>query len=268
MKLVARGRTRPTSPVALGEPSEPNLTDRAYSTIKSRLIYLDLPPGTAFTEASLARDLGFSKTPVREALAHLRREGLVEATARSGYHVTPVTLKDAYDLFALRILLETEAAGLAARHVQDPRHLLALDELCRSTFDPRDINTIKPYMRNNTEFHMTVARAGGNQQLANMLEQILDQMERLFNIGLSLTNRADEIVHEHTELVQAIISGDENAARTIASTQIHNSQRMVLDALLASPSLLSTNVVVFPATATGSTATRRARTPPVRRPRR
>jgi DNA-binding GntR family transcriptional regulator len=226
-----------------------SLTDRAYATIKSRLIYLDLPPGTAFTESSLARDLGISKTPVREALARLRREGLVDATARSGYHVTPVTLKDARNLFQVRLLLETEAAGLAAGHMEDPRHLLVLDQLCRSTFDPRTPETIKPYMRKNTEFHMTIARASGNEQLAHMLEQVLDQMERLFNIGLSLTNRADEIVHEHTELVHAIISGDEKAARTIAADQIHASRRMVLDALLASPSLLSTNVVVFPAAA-------------------
>jgi DNA-binding GntR family transcriptional regulator len=229
-----------------GVHAEPNLTERAYATIKSRLIYLDLPPGTAFTEASLARDLGISKTPVREALARLRRVGLVEATARSGYHVTPVTLKDARDLFQVRLLLETEAAGLAARHMAEPRHLLDLDKLCRSTFDSRRPETIRPYMRKNTEFHMTIARASGNEHLAHILEQVLDQMERLFNIGLSLTNRADEIVHEHTELVHSIISGDDRAARQIAADQIHASQRMVLDALLASPSLLSTNVVAFP----------------------
>ena len=66
-----------------GNTQPPNLTDRAYATIKSRLIYLDLPPGTTFTEASLAQGLGISKTPVREALARVRREGLVEASARS-----------------------------------------------------------------------------------------------------------------------------------------------------------------------------------------
>jgi DNA-binding GntR family transcriptional regulator len=240
-----------------------NLTERAYTTIKARLISLDLPPGTAFTEASLARELGFSKTPVREALARLRREGLVEATPRSGYHVTPVTLKDVRDLFALCSLLEGEAAGLAAQHMLDPRRLLAIDELCHSTFDPQDINTIRPFMRKNTEFHTTIARAGGNQQLASMLEQVLDQMERLFNIGWCLTRRADEIVHKHTELVQAIISGDDRVARKIAITQVTNSQRKVLEALLASPSLLSTNVVVFPATLVPASTQRRRQAHPI-----
>jgi DNA-binding GntR family transcriptional regulator len=224
---------------------ETSLTERAYQAIKSRLIYLDLPPGTAFTESSLANDLGFSKTPVREALARLRRDGLVEPTARSGYHVTPVTLKDARDLFALRVLLEGEAASLAARYMEDPQHLVTLDQLCRSSFDPGDSSSIKTYMRNNTELHLTVARASGNPHLAGMLAVVLDQMERLFNIGLSLTNRAEEIVHEHTDLVQAIISGDEKVAREVAVAQIHSSQRMVLDALLLSPSLLTANVVPF-----------------------
>jgi DNA-binding GntR family transcriptional regulator len=238
---VSRSRAR-----AASQAPGPNLTERAYAEIKSRLIYLDLPPGTSFTESSLARDLGISKTPVREALARLRRVGLVEATARSGYHVAPVTLKDARDLFHVRRLLETDAAGLAARHMADPRDLLSLDELCRSTFDPRRPETIRPYMRKNTEFHMTIARAGGNGHLAHILEQVLDHMERLFSIGLSLTNRAEAIVHEHTELVQAIIAGDEAAARRAAADQIQASQGMVLDALMASPSLQSTNVVAFP----------------------
>jgi DNA-binding GntR family transcriptional regulator len=221
----------------------PNLTDRAYATIKSRLIYLDLPPGTTFTEASLAHDLGISKTPVREALARVRREGLVEASARSGYRVTPVTVKDARELFALRILLEGEAAALAARHMEDPKHLGELDRLQKASYNPKDVDSIKTYMRRNTEFHMTVAQASGNAHLASVLEEILDQMERLFHIGLTLTNRADEIIHEHTDLVKAIVSGDEKAAREIAVTQIRNSQKMVLDALLASPRLLSMNVV-------------------------
>lgn len=244
------------------EAAPPNLTDRAYATIKSRLIYLDLAPGTTFTEASLARDLGISKTPVREALARVRREGLVEASARSGYRVTPVTLKDARDLFALRILLEGEAAALAAKHMADPKHLVVLDRLQKASYNPKDVNSIKTYMRKNTEFHMTVARASGNTYLAGVLEEILDQMERLFHIGLTLTSRADEIVHEHTDLVQAIVSGDEKAAREIAVTQIRNSQKMVLDALLASPRLLSTNVVDLrpapPATRRKSAKRRRA----------
>ena len=221
----------------------PNLTDRAYATIKERLIYLDLPPGTTFTEASLAKDLGISKTPVREALARVRRDGLVEASARSGYRVTPVTLKDARDLFALRILLEGEAAALAARYMADPKHLLVLDRLQRASYNPKDVGSVKTYMRRNTEFHITIARASGNTHLAAALEQVLDQMERLFNIGLALTSRADEIVHEHTDLSRAIVSGDDKAAREIAVSQIRNSQKMVLDALLASPRLLSTNVV-------------------------
>ena len=246
----------------------PNLTDRAYATIKSQLIYLDLPPGTMFTEASLARELGISKTPVREALARVRREGLVEASARSGYRVTPVTVKDARNLFALRILLEGEAAALAAQHMEDPKHLGVLDRLQKASYNPKDVDSIKTYMRRNTEFHMTVARASGNEHLAAVLEQILDQMERLFHIGLALTNRADEIIHEHTDLVKAIVSGDEKTAREVAVTQIRNSQRMVLDALLASPRLLSTNVVaeVSPRAAVKRTRPRTAR-PRTARPR-
>jgi DNA-binding GntR family transcriptional regulator len=125
----------------------------------------------------------------------------------------------------------------------EPEQLVVLDRLCRASYDPRDVETIKPYMRKNTELHLTIARASGNAYLAAILEELLDKMERLFNIGLSLTHRADEIVHEHSELVQAIAAGDGKSAREIAVAQIRSSQQMVLDALLSSPALLAANLV-------------------------
>src|SRR5262249_37093509 len=111
---MARASTKHTTQRV--RPTELSLTDRAYKVITTRLIELKMPPGVTFTEAALASDLGISKTPVREALGRLRLEGLVEVAARSGYRVTPVTLKDAHDLFAVRLILETEAASLAAKN--------------------------------------------------------------------------------------------------------------------------------------------------------
>jgi DNA-binding GntR family transcriptional regulator len=239
-------KTRPSRIGRDGTPLPATLTEQAFDAIKRQIIQLDLPPGGRFTEAQLASELGLSKTPVREALARLEREGLVEVIARSGYRVCNVTLKDARDLLALRTLLETEAAGLAAARIGNGAHLQAINELCRISYDPSDRSSIARFLEANTEFHATVAEAGENKRLAAMLRTVLDQLERLFHLGLALTTTSEEMVHEHHDLVRAIMSGNVAEARAVAESQSRASQLMVLEGLASSPSVLAANIVAAP----------------------
>ena len=101
---------RETDSVITGTPHIPALllvamegtgldrTGQAYRAIRRQIIDLTLPPGSSFTEGSLAQQWRTSKTPVREALARLRRDGLVTALPRAGYVVSPITLQDTDDL--------------------------------------------------------------------------------------------------------------------------------------------------------------------------
>lgn len=224
----------------------PTRTHEAYTVIKRRIIELKLPPGASFTEGALAEQLGLSKTPVREALARLRQERLVDAAPRSGYFVTPVTMKHARDLFQLRALLEGEAAALAAERGADLDTLVELEELCIASYDPTDESSITRFLQANNRFHVTLASLGGNDELAALLEQVLEQLERLFHLGLALSSRSEEMVHEHRELLDAVKLGDRDAARRAASAQTGSSQLMVLNAMLTSETLLSTNIVSLP----------------------
>ncbi len=217
------------------------LNEAAYQAIKRRILNLDMPPGMPFTEGQLAAELSLSKTPVRDALGWLQREGLVELPARCRYRVAPVTLNDVRDWFSLRILLEGEAARLAAQGT-DAGQLQALVELSKIGYDPRDPASITQFLSANTRFHAIIARAGGNKRLAAALEQVLDHMERLYYLGLALTSRSDEIVREHQDLVRAIMRGDEELARKVVVAHTHASQIMVIDSLLSNKELLSTNL--------------------------
>jgi DNA-binding GntR family transcriptional regulator len=217
-------------------------TTVAYEHIKRRIIRLEILPGAAFTEAQVAAELGLSKTPVREALAQLRRERLVEIDFRSGCRAAPVTLKDTMELTAFRGLLEGEAASLAASRLADIAHLRALEKLCQSSYHEMDPASVDEFLERNTEFHCTVAHAGGNERLASVLEEVLHQLERLFRIGLLYTSRAIEIVHEHEDLLAAIKAGDAEGARAVAISQARASQKMILDGLLSSPEILSARI--------------------------
>lgn len=191
----------------------------------------------------LVRQLRVGKTPVREALARLVHDRLVRSIPRHGYEVAPITLRDVQDLFGLRLVVEPAATQLAAGHV-DAARLRRLDELCKAGYDVDDPSSIDDFLRANDELHATIARAGGNPRLAQEIERILDESERLFRLGLMLRNRTNEMAHEHQELVNALAAGDGDAARRIATKQILESQRMVMDALVASPTVLAAPVAI------------------------
>ena len=99
---------------------------------------------------------------------------------------------------------------------------------------PADATSVDRFLEANTVFHLMVASASASRRLTQTLEIILVQMERLFRIGLLLSSRADEIVHEHQDLLQAILAGDSERARRVAVDQVRASQRMVVDALVSS----------------------------------
>lgn len=218
-----------------------------------------MPPGWIFAEAELAADLQMSKTPVREALLKLEREGLVTVRARTRWQVAPVVLKDIRDLFALRTLLEGEVASLAATRLSHTSQLQELEELCKESYVPEDPSSIATFLAANRRFHLTVAAASGNDRLVAALQGVLEHMDRLFHIGLFLMPRPDDMPHEHGQLVNAIIRGDSDLARKVAVDQCRASQQMVVDAVLTSGALDAINV--WPA----ATSSRRTGDPPASR---
>lgn len=213
--------------------SHKSLARAAYEVIKRDIVRCRLVPGAEMTEGGLAERYGFGKTPVRDALGRLAQEGLVKVLPRRGYLVSPINVKDVQDMFALRLLLEPEAARLAAGRV-DEAQIRRLDEICGACYEPIDPESAADFLYANTEFHVTIARASGNDRLATVVEQLLCESERVFHVGLRLRNRSEEMTHEHRDLVNALVAGDGEAAARIDAAQILAAQKMVMDGLLSS----------------------------------
>lgn len=220
-------------------------SEAAYAELKRRVIRCELAPGQHITEAQLAGETGIGKTPIREALTRLAQEGLVSSIRGHGYEVAPITLGDLQDLFAYRIILEGTAAQLAAGHVS-PVDLRRLNELCHAHYMVGDAASEDRYLQANFDFHTKVAEASGNRRLAGAVRQVMEESERLLHLSDVLKNRTEEVSSEHQGLVDALIAGDGETARKMAVQHIAASQRLVLDALLLSPSLLHINIVPTP----------------------
>ena len=240
----------------LAGTSRHSLAESAYQAIKRDIIRCELAPGAQVSEAQLAERYRCGRAAVRMALNRLCQDRLAQVVPRQGYIIAPVTMKGVRDIFAFRLLLEPAAARLAAGHA-DTAQLRRLDKLCRASYRLGDKPSAEAFLRANTEFHITVARASGNDRLADAIAATLDEMERLFILGLMLRDRNEEMYHEHHDLVEALLAGDGARAEKVTADQIRAAQRMVTDALLSSPSLDSVNLAVVAEGALAGTTRRR-----------
>lgn len=218
-----------------------SLADEAYYALKEKIIRCEMPPDLLVTEPQLVRQSGLGKTPVREALARLVQERLVRSIPRHGYEIAPITLGDVDELFGLRLIVEPAVAELAAGRV-DADHLRALDGVCAATADPPDREGLELHMKANRELHVAIARTAGSLRLLDIMERLMDESERMLRLGLLFGNPWAQIVHQHNQLVEALIAGDTARAKQVSIEQILAAKGNVINALLTSPSILAAHV--------------------------
>jgi DNA-binding GntR family transcriptional regulator len=205
---------------------------RAYQTIKRDIVECTLSPGSEVTERELMARYELKRVSLREALIRLSHEGLVRPVPRSGYVIAPVTIQDVEDIFDLRLMLEPQAARRAAGRV-DAEALRRLDELCRAGYQPGNRKSESAFLRTNCQFHVAIASAAGNRRLKAVLAKLLEDMERLFHLGLAVRDRSVEMQHEHRSLVEALARNDAEAAERTTIEQIEAARRMVMDGILS-----------------------------------
>jgi GntR family transcriptional regulator, rspAB operon transcriptional repressor len=226
-------------PALLAPDARPlSQTEQAYEAIKRLIIELHLPPGSQFTEGRLAAIGGTSKTPVREALVRLQRDGLVEAMPRSGYRVAPVTLKDTRDLCEFRSLLECECAERAAARAVPEADLKRMRDLLRALHMNHDVPAnLTKFLRLNFEFDMTIARASGNDRLVAALAQLFDEIERVLRLAMQIMPWSPIAAAERQRIYDALAARDGVAAREAMRQRTQTAQMDILNALLESASI-------------------------------
>jgi DNA-binding GntR family transcriptional regulator len=189
------------------EPSKRSspLREQVYETLEELIIYGALRPGQHLVEANIAKRLGVSRIPVREALQHLHRDGWVDLRPRQGAFVHQPTLQEVEDVFSVRTLLEVESARLAACHssaeaVETLRAILRAGNKALEHGDDRELVLL------NSKFHSCITHIGGNQVLESLIAR-LDKRIRWYFAPV-VRYRGPESWREHAEIVDAIAARD------------------------------------------------------------
>ncbi len=205
-----------------------NKKTEVYEKIKEGIINGTLPPGSPINENEYAQDLNVSKTPVREALRQLEREGLVENIPGRGSAVTHITFQNIREIFEIREIIECGAARRAAslsntKEIREKRREL-------EQFSVQDAESKGALWGAEEDIHQFLIKSVGNQKLLEIYLGLLDHMRRIrLHFGGQFTRqRFDELVAEHTAILDALIDGDGDRAEQAVLEHLHKAAAYLL----------------------------------------
>jgi DNA-binding GntR family transcriptional regulator len=213
------------SVLAVSEADRPivrpsGLAEEVYRRVRADIMSLRLPPDTRVSVDSLARELGVSQTPIREALSMLEANGLVSKRHFAGYATSPrMDHTQLDDLFEFRLLIEPHAARKAAGGMaESDMAVLASGELAPSH---------DAFAEMDTEFHRLIARGAGNHLIADSLARLHIHVHIFRSCFRS--EIAEEAVHEHDVIIAAIRSRDGAKAEAAMRRHIERSYGRLRD---------------------------------------
>jgi DNA-binding GntR family transcriptional regulator len=206
------------------------LAHKAYEHIKFDIITCAYEPGQQIAQPQLVEKYQIGITPIREALQRLVQEGFLQPIPRFGYVVTSISIPDVYQIYELRAILEPAAAYLAAK-IAAQGDLENLIKNADFSYIPGDRQSIIDFVKNNAKFHLSVAMVTGNRRLVEAISKLLDEMARIFHLGLNFREMSQEVRAEHLAIATAIYNRDPDKAEQTSREEIANSKERILDVL-------------------------------------
>lgn len=229
--MKARGHPKSGRTVEQVEGESVPRGEAAYRCIRRAIQEGRLKPGDRLREIDLARQVGLSRTPIREALGRLQAEGLVVHDAVRGVVVAELDYSMVTELYHMREVLEGTAARLAAQHASEVE-ISILDDLCQQY--EAALSDELALMACNRRFHETLYRCSHNRYLLNVVTVLHDALSLLGSTTLGSPERAAETLREHRDVVTAIRARDPEAAERALRLHIRTAQKVRMKMLFAS----------------------------------
>jgi DNA-binding GntR family transcriptional regulator len=209
-------------------PARQNQTSKnaIYIALRRSIIMGHRKPGERLEVEAIARQYNTSVTPVRDVLQMLGHEGLVDIKQRSGYFVTHTTLKQLRDLFELRRVLEIAAVEQAALRIQDAQ----IAELTKvhAGYTGDDDEAYDRYTDENRNFHYLLAKASGNNELAETVSRLHDRLARF----MVLRHAGKTMELSHQKIVDALKAHDVDTARRALLDDIDGTYDLIMDKVI------------------------------------
>jgi len=194
-----------------------SLQKQAYVALKNAIASMDVYRSRAeirLDERGLAQDFGISRTPVREAMVQLEREGFVRSVPRRGVYVVRKTKREVIELITAWAALESMAARLITEHASDDE-IAGLRQMF-ATFDDGAVRAhLDEYSEVNIGFHQTIIRMSRNTMLIDLAENLFTHMRMIRRKTIGEKDRADRSIRDHIHIIEALEARDTVRAETL-----------------------------------------------------
>jgi DNA-binding GntR family transcriptional regulator len=207
-------------------PSRQSLRDAAYEAIKHRIITCKFRPGECINEAFVSELLGYGRTPVHQALDRLMLEEMVEVIPRKGVIVKPVILPEVMQMIEVRIINESHCARLAAGRADDT-HIEALTAVLKRARQAIGARDVQSMMLLDREFHMELAAASKNLELAEVVRKLNERSLRFWFISFNTPDHHRSFQEQHEAVFAAVRDRDPDGAESAMRAHIQAFRRSV-----------------------------------------
>jgi DNA-binding GntR family transcriptional regulator len=208
----------PASRVVLARLEDTStFADRAYAALKDTIVSLNVyerEGDVRLDERQLASDLGISRTPVREAMAQLEREGFVRAVPRRGIYVVRKSKQEVIEMITAWAALESMAARLITQNAST-EEIAPLRKLF-ATFENGEARAhLDEYSEANIEFHQTIIRMSKNHVLTDLAENLFTHMRMIRRKTIGEQDRVERSIRDHINIIEALEARDTELAERL-----------------------------------------------------
>ena len=202
------------------------LREQVADHLREEILSSRLAPGVELSEVALARSLGISRGPLREALGQLAAEGLVTIVPRRGAVVKRLTRQEFIDAYQVREALESLAIELAVPRLTD-REKAKLHRTAKQMERAAANGDPDRFFELNRQFHASLVSASGNSKLEEVHSQLVAQMGRLMKQSVQLRGGIERSAAEHRAILEAVDAGDPERAAQLLEDHIEVPQRVL-----------------------------------------
>src|SRR5450759_1168968 len=207
-----------------------HLRDKIVSSIRDAIIEGRIKAGERLMEPDVARNLGVSRTPLREAFLQLESEGFVKVTPRRGAVVSELSVKDAEETYVIKSALEGLAARLAVKNMTEEmlQQLRSINNEMEKKAKQKD-KDYRAILELNAKYHDLVNKTSGNEKLCHSISLLRKQTLRYNYIYLNVLSHIDQSIQEHKAIIVALEQRDQKLTEKLVYNHGENAGKILCE---------------------------------------
>lgn len=213
---------------SLNQPE--SLAKLAYRALLNSIFSGELKSSEIYNEMTLAKELGISRTPVREALLELSSQGLVTYLPRKGITVNRFSKQDMIEIFEIRRAIESAAVEKVAR-LSPPPDLGRIEKTLVDQQEAARNSDVPAFLAADRAFHIHFCELTSNRRMKEIMENIRNLIHLMSLQALRVPARVEVVLEEHRQIIEAVQQGSAEAARNAILHHLVESEKAVLEAL-------------------------------------